>query len=170
MLELFILANLMLGPCYGYEIKKVLKGMSVNNNTLYPLLRSLESQGFVTMEQHLQDGKPPRKVYSITESGKQHLFDLINDFDVAKAASNDEFYIRVAFFQFLPAENVAAILDTREEALGSYSNKNRISSFLDRFPDKSYDLLYLHNFANSQINGERQFVQSLRQKYGLDKK
>ena len=169
MLELFILANLMLGPCYGYEIKKTLKGMSVNNNTLYPWLRSLESHGYVTMEQQIQDGKPPRKVYSITESGKQHLFELINDFDVIKASSNDEFYIRVAFFQFLPVESVAAILDAREAALGSYSNKGRVSAFLDNFPDKSYDLLYLHNFANSQINGEKKFVKSLREKYGISK-
>ncbi len=167
MLELIILANLMLAPCHGYEIKKVLKGMNVNNNTLYPLLRNLQANGYVTMEVQLQENKPSRKVYSITDAGKDHLFDIINDFDEVKAASNDEFYIRVAFLQFMPVESVEKILDARIKAIDNYTNKERIINFLDRFPDQSYDLLYLHNYVNSLNVSEKAFVKSLRQKYGI---
>ncbi len=170
MLELIILANLMLSSCHGYEIKKVLKGMNVNNNTLYPLLRSLQEKGYVTMELQIQENKPSRKVYTITEEGKNHLFDIINDFDEAKASSNDEFYLRVAFFQFIPTENIEKILDTRENALDNFTNKERIMSFLGKFPDQSLDLLYLHNFVSAQMFSEKQFVESLRQKYGIKKR
>ena len=168
MFELFILANLMLSPCYGYEIKKVLKGANINNNTLYPLLRALQEKGYVEMEIQIQESRPARKVYSITESGKERLFELINDFDEVKASSYDEFYIRVAFFQFLPVESIKNILDIREKALSGHSNTGRIVDFLDHFPDKSYDLLYLHNYVKSQNLQEKKFVDSLRKKYGIE--
>ena len=56
---------------YGYLLVKELeeKGISIEGNTLYPLLRRLESQGLLKSEWETEETKP-RKYYIITEDGK----------------------------------------------------------------------------------------------------
>ena len=58
-------------PMYGYSLVKELegKGISIEGNTLYPLLRRLESQGLLKSEWETEATKP-RKYYIITEDGK----------------------------------------------------------------------------------------------------
>ena len=58
-------------PMYGYSLVKELegKGISIEGNTLYPLLRRLESQGLLKSEWETGAAKP-RKYYIITEDGK----------------------------------------------------------------------------------------------------
>ena len=55
---------------YGYNLVKVLEDaeISIEGNTLYPLMRRLESQGLLKSEWET-DGAKPRKYYVITEDG-----------------------------------------------------------------------------------------------------
>lgn len=167
MLELAILSALYFGPCHGYEIKKLLKGMKLNNNTLYPLFKKLVENNYVTMEEIEQEGKPKRKVYTITEAGRVHLFDIIRDFSADDAASDDAFYLRLAFFQYLDKDTISKILEKRETYLEDYVNHTKLMSILRRFPDTNYDLLYLKNYADSRIFNEKQLVRSMKEKYGI---
>ena len=56
---------------YGYSLVKELegKGISIEVNTLYPLLRRLERQGLLKSVWETESTKP-RKYYIITEDGK----------------------------------------------------------------------------------------------------
>ena len=73
-----ILGILGLGPHTGYDIKK-LTDLSTrhfwaeNYGSLYPTLKRLEQAGLATVQRQAQDGKPDRKVYTITESGREVL-------------------------------------------------------------------------------------------------
>jgi DNA-binding PadR family transcriptional regulator len=62
---------------YGYSLRQALadQGMSVEEGTLYPLLRRLEGQGLLASEWRIEDG-PPRRYYTLSETGKQLLADL----------------------------------------------------------------------------------------------
>jgi len=57
-------------PQYGYSLVQTLneKGLDVEANTLYPLLRRLESQHLLTSEWET-GGSKPRKYYVLTEYG-----------------------------------------------------------------------------------------------------
>lgn len=57
-------------PQYGYTLVKNLeeKGVAVDTNTLYPLLRRLEKQELLVSEWET-DGSKPRKYYRRTEFG-----------------------------------------------------------------------------------------------------
>lgn len=57
-------------PEYGYTLVKNMedKGVKVDTNTLYPLLRRLEKQEILTSEWDT-DGTKPRKYYKRTEFG-----------------------------------------------------------------------------------------------------
>ncbi len=58
-------------PMYGYNLVKRLQdnGIPIEANTLYPLMRRLESQGLLKSEWETSEAKP-RKYYSITEDGQ----------------------------------------------------------------------------------------------------
>jgi len=55
---------------YGYELRQSLaaKGMPIEEGTLYPLLRRLESQGFLDSEWRTDEG-PPRRYYVLSADG-----------------------------------------------------------------------------------------------------
>ena len=58
-------------PMYGYNLVKKLQenDISIEANTLYPLMRRLETQGLLKSEWETSEAKP-RKYYSITEDGE----------------------------------------------------------------------------------------------------
>ena len=61
-------------PRYGYELRQALadKGMPIEEGTLYPLLRRLESQGLLKSEWNTEGGSP-RRYYSLNADGQKLL-------------------------------------------------------------------------------------------------
>ena len=61
-------------PMYGYSLVKKLNDHDVpmDANTLYPLMRRLESQGLLASQWDTSEAKP-RKYYQITEDGQAVL-------------------------------------------------------------------------------------------------
>ena len=61
-------------PRYGYELRQALadKGMPIEEGTLYPLLRRLETQGLLKSEWKIEDGSP-RRYYSLNADGRKLL-------------------------------------------------------------------------------------------------
>ena len=61
---------------YGYKIVESLKsyGFSdINEATVYPILTRLEKQELLRFDKRPSELGPPRKYYSITETGKKEL-------------------------------------------------------------------------------------------------
>ena len=63
---------------YGYNLVTELAetGIPIEANTLYPLLRRLESQGLLESAWNTTDGAKPRKYYATTDLGREILSDL----------------------------------------------------------------------------------------------
>jgi len=63
---------------YGYSLLKALsdKGMEIDQSTLYPLLRRLESQGLLQSDWRIADEARPRRYYVISAQGKAVLAKL----------------------------------------------------------------------------------------------
>lgn len=64
---------------YGYRLLEELasRDFAVDANTLYPLLRRLEKQGYLTSEWNTEESRP-RKFYRTSAAGK-HLADALTD-------------------------------------------------------------------------------------------
>ena len=62
---------------YGYSLRQALAegGMPVEEGTLYPLLRRLESQGLLASEWDTATA-PPRRYYRLNAEGKHALAEL----------------------------------------------------------------------------------------------
>ena len=118
--EIIILSVLRAGPVHGYELKRRVQRTtltSLSNNSLYPVLRRFEEAGDVTKTVEAQEGRPDRKVYTITDAGRRHLTDLISTLPPALAANEEEFLVRVSFFHELSPVHRAAILGARAAVL-----------------------------------------------------
>jgi DNA-binding PadR family transcriptional regulator len=116
--EILILAMLRQSPRHGYEIKKeidrALGGMiALNNKTLYLALKRFEEMGAVTRQVIVQEGKPNRHLYALTERGGELLQAYLRDFGPEQAGDDAEFFTRVSFFDLLEAPEREAILQTR---------------------------------------------------------
>lgn len=63
---------------YGYSLQRALESyaFSVDESTLYPLLRRLEKQGVLSSEWSTADNRP-RKYYTLTPEGEQFYKDLL---------------------------------------------------------------------------------------------
>lgn len=62
---------------YGYSLRQALagEGMPIEEGTLYPLLRRLESLGLLVSEWRIEDG-PPRRYYTLSPDGVLHYQSL----------------------------------------------------------------------------------------------
>ena len=65
---------------YGYTLRKILAdhGMEIDEGTLYPLLRRLESQGLLT-SQWREEEKRNKRFYRLSAEGKTILKQLLAD-------------------------------------------------------------------------------------------
>ena len=73
LLDIHILRLIQTKPMWGYMIIKRMKalfGIKIRHGALYPLLNSLEDEGFLRSEKQTESGRV-RKVYEITSKGIQ---------------------------------------------------------------------------------------------------
>ena len=66
---------------YGYTLRKALDdtGLEIDEGTLYPLLRRLESQGLLLSEWR-EENKRKKRFYRLSEFGETILTQLIDEF------------------------------------------------------------------------------------------
>ncbi len=73
--DIQILTLIKAQPLWGYKIKKQVEknfGIKLRHGALYPMLRMLETKGFVVCKMQKKLGRI-RKVYSITDKGLTYL-------------------------------------------------------------------------------------------------
>ncbi|MBN2321983.1 MAG: helix-turn-helix transcriptional regulator [Acidobacteria bacterium] len=78
-LSLAVLARLRVEH-YGYTLRKALadQDLEIDENTLYPLLRRLESQGLLTSEWR-EENKRKKRFYRLSRDGERILEQLLNE-------------------------------------------------------------------------------------------
>ncbi|MEE9590251.1 MAG: PadR family transcriptional regulator, partial [Hyphomicrobiaceae bacterium] len=79
------LGILYFGEATGYEIRKTASegGFShfieANYGSIYPALTKLTQDELVTMREEVVSGKPSRKVYALTDQGREALKAALNE-------------------------------------------------------------------------------------------
>ena len=75
LLDIQLLRLIQAQPMWGYIIKKQVEtkfNVKLRHGALYPMLNTLEEKDFLTSKPQMQGGRI-RKVYTITNKGKQYL-------------------------------------------------------------------------------------------------
>lgn len=118
MLDFAILGILTDGPLHGYELKRRLADSehgfwTVSFGSLYPALRRIEKQGFVSVSA----GETRRKVYQLTPEGKAYFQELLED--PSAAEEERAFTLKLSFFRFLDSESRIGLLERRRAHLAT---------------------------------------------------
>ena len=88
-LELCVLSQLVWGDKYGYELtERISVEMSIASGTLYPILRKLKEDDYVTTYLVESESGPARKYYKLTEKGKQYQVTVRQEWDAFTNAVN----------------------------------------------------------------------------------
>ncbi|MFN0190632.1 MAG: PadR family transcriptional regulator [Aestuariivirga sp.] len=109
------LGILSMGEASGYEIKKEIEEglfshfIEASFGSIYPALTQLASDGLLTVRAEEQTGKPDKKVYAITENGRQHL---VRSLQVTPARDKykSEFLFEMLFAEHLPHNHIVAAI------------------------------------------------------------
>jgi PadR family transcriptional regulator PadR len=74
---------------YGYELRKALAdcGLDIEENTLYPLLRRLESQGLLVSAWR-EENKRNKRFYQLSSEGQETLTCLLDEWRALNASLN----------------------------------------------------------------------------------
>jgi PadR family transcriptional regulator len=75
---------------YGYSLLRALaqRGMEIDQSTLYPLLRRLESQGLLQSDWRIVDEARPRRYYVISPQGRVVLKKLKEEWSAMAETMN----------------------------------------------------------------------------------
>lgn len=98
-----ILGLLTYGPMTGYDLKKIFdKSISqvwaASLSQIYRELSTLEKKGYVSSSIQKQEDRPDKKIYKITEQGKNVFLRWLSDFpEKLSFPKRDEFMLRIFF-------------------------------------------------------------------------
>ena len=89
-LELCVLSQLVRGDKYGYELtERISVEMSIAGGTLYPILRTLKDDDYVTTYLVESESGPARKYYRLTDKGIKYQDALKQEWeDFIRAVNN----------------------------------------------------------------------------------
>lgn len=107
-----VLGQVAAGPTSGYDVKARLEAGAAqfwhaSYSQIYAELRRLEALGYVSEERVLQEGRPNKRVYTITEAGREALRDWLGQ-PWGLAHLRDESLVKLTLADALPAEDVIA--------------------------------------------------------------
>ncbi|KAB7739337.1 hypothetical protein F2P47_12970 [Parvibaculum sedimenti] len=112
-----LLSVLMSGPATGYDIKKVLENevsevVDVTISNIYPALNELAAEGLVSCERVEQENRPNKKVYAITDAGREVCLHALMT-SPARHRLRSEFMFILSFAPYLPKSRAAELLEQR---------------------------------------------------------
>lgn len=120
--HLLLLGLLMTQSQHGYKINEFIDNnlMRVSNMkrpTAYSLLERLHKQGFVSVSTEVAGNHPPRKVYSITDTGKARFFELLQTLLMQVDYYSSSADIALMFLDFLPLGAAVQLMEKRVDKL-----------------------------------------------------
>ena len=103
---------------HGYEIKNRIETnfaytWTVNYGQIYTSLKTLVADGDIVLADVIpsEDGAPPKKMYSLTDKGREEFRKWLGSSPQKKVLHRDSFMMRFIFFRFGEKENALRLID-----------------------------------------------------------
>ena len=149
-----ILGLLCKGSLYGYEIKQRIEEYmgdwtDIRFGSIYFALDRMNEGGYVTVKEEVVVGnRPTRKVYDITEKGRNEYLKLLRNLWTHQKRIHYPLDIAVFFMQSLPQEEIVLYLQERikqfEHALAYLAEHERENKDLPRQGAYIFDHSRMH--------------------------
>ena len=161
--DLLLLAMMLDGPKYGYQLKReagwIMGQEALHNNLVYPMMRKFLEEGWVSKKAVPGERGQTRQQYALTAEGHRVLFERLNAFSDTDAASEGAFHLRVGVFPGLRSEAREAILGGRASYLQRRDGK---LASLERNMDLGKFGGEVVRYMRKQIAMELEWIQHLR--------
>ncbi len=115
--EYAILGLLYFSPRHGYELASEFQGsaplasvLAVGLHDLYPALKRLESRSLIEGQLTLQDSRPPRRVYHLTQAGREELRRWLSQPVRRNREVRLDFVLKLYFSRQIPEHDTAALV------------------------------------------------------------
>jgi len=126
LIEFIILGFLTKANMTGYDIKQCM-GISTSNfidasfGSIYPALKRLEQKNLIHSKELIERGKI-KKVYSITEQGKEEFLKWLTSPIEASKTNVSSALCKIFFYDYLPNETVTNLLNQYIEDIAEFKN------------------------------------------------
>ncbi|MGZ7067394.1 MAG: PadR family transcriptional regulator [Methanobacterium sp.] len=116
-IEAAILGLLYEEPQYGYQIEKNIEAWGMRNwtqigfSSIYYVLKKLEKKELVQSRLEKVEGKPSRKIYTITEPGKKEMKKKVQDILSWNKKIISPFDLGIAYLNVLKPEEIIKCLE-----------------------------------------------------------
>lgn len=106
------------GPASGYEIRKAFEEgpfsfyQDVGFGSIYPALKRLVDDGHAEFAESDKGDRPDKKIYRITSSGRQSLFDQVSQTPVADKFRSDFFFV-LMFADLLEPKHLDQVIEDK---------------------------------------------------------
>ena len=105
---------------HGYQINEFIERnlsaiTDMKKPTAYATLDKLSREGYIEVRMEQEGNRPPRKVYSINDKGREYFYQLLMDNLSSVESVNYQGDIGLMFIDHLPLKDAAASLEIRLE-------------------------------------------------------
>ena len=132
-MKFLFLALLSQAPTHGYDLLQTYDDLfsavlpALNAGQIYTTLSRLERDGLVQNHSVEQEGKPDKRVYELTEAGRQTLLDWFTE-PLAGPRLKDNFYFKLISAQVSGSVEPRQLIETqRGEYLQSLHDLNNLA-------------------------------------------
>lgn len=120
--SLLLLGMLRSQSQHGYQInefieKNLYRVIDIKRSTAYSILDRLSAAGLVDVTVEQEGNRPPRKVYTITESGEAKFHELLLENLIQSEGVSSPYDIGLMFLDALTTEEALNCIDNRLEKL-----------------------------------------------------
>ena len=153
------------GPASGYDMKKNFESsfghfFPAGYGSIYPALATLARNGLVEFEEVPQEGRPDRKVYSITEAGRESLMESLGNPDPSHKIRS-EFLATLWFAHLMTDEQIDDLIDRKLVDIEAFMK------LIDEFPDGDCDNVpkgtrFVAGFGRHMAKQFREYVEQNR--------
>jgi DNA-binding PadR family transcriptional regulator len=136
-----VMGILLRHPRTGYDVVKDLQSFRpAKSSQIYPILAKLQQHGHATCEVHPQIGRPDKKLYKLTHSGKA-LLSMWLDTDPEPPVTRDDFLSMLFSAWSKGPKSIVRLLTRRKEYLIRYQHDVRIKyeTLVNAFPSDCKD-------------------------------
>jgi DNA-binding PadR family transcriptional regulator len=116
-IEVAILGLLYEEPQYGYQLEKTIEGWGMRNwtqigfSSIYYVLKKLEKKELVKSRLEKVEGKPSRKVFTITDLGREIMKEKLTDLLSWNKKLISPFDLGIAYLNYLEPQEVIDCLE-----------------------------------------------------------
>jgi len=157
--EYALLGVLMTGPKHGYEIhgyfsSKMNQFWHLSMSQAYALLKRMEKNGMLISKEEWQVNRPSKKIFSITQAGKERFLGWVHSPVKHVRDLRIEFMAKLFFIKELKLKGALDIIDKQIEVLQEKLHliKSSKENIIDEFQTA------LHSFKIAQTTSARDWL------------